>query len=565
MPTTFGSRVEGHAFKIASVFLIVCFSIAYLPPAKTIMPEHDFLNSVFLYYVLRAKTDFFFNVHASLPILHGTTLAGTGLSDFAVVPNLYLVLPPFTAFAASQVLIRTLGFLGMFFLLTDHVLPDFRGRRIVAAGTAILFALLRHWDRVGTIEIVPLACFALINLATGRRLRLSWLVIVAVPFFWTFALGGFVIVGCSVVIALYAVAARKPYWQNLAIVAALWIVMGLAFEYRQIWFLFFSGFTSHRVEFDMSALRPNATFGNFLHEFFDDVIFGQYHHYSGQFPIPLIAIGLALIRIALSWGDGRTFAQRLLLWLIPVSLVLSVFYAGESSGVTKFLTWFPIPFQIGRVVILHPLLIGIIFALSVSVLCECWPGHATLIASTFAVLVALQGVLTANSVAARIADRLKWPRCGVLQDAPTCTQREMEPYYRIPQYRELAKIIGRPQKDYWVASLDIDPMIAAFNGFQTIDGYIDIYSLAYKHAFEPIIKDELDANPLYSMLYRKWGSMVYLFHAPGEPVRINFCAAQKIGADYIISPLDLADLRLKRLGAAGDLKAYAIDKSRCAG
>ena len=107
-------------------------------------------------------------------------------------------------------------------------------------------------------------------------------------------------------------------------------------------------------------------------------------------------------------------------------------------------------------------------------------------------------------------------------------------------------------------------MIAAFNGFQTIDGYADIYPLRYKHSFERIIAKELDRNKAYSDYFRKWGSRVYLFHSPELPLLIDFCQALKVGADYILTPLHLDDRDALRLvGSAGDIRAYEIIKESC--
>jgi hypothetical protein len=180
-------------------------------------------------------------------------------------------------------------------------------------------------------------------------------------------------------------------------------------------------------------------------------------------------------------------------------------------------------------------------------------------------MAAIQGVLTAHSLSPKVADALGIARCGFLQSIADCTQTEMIGYYRINQYRQIAAEIGRPQDTYWVASLDLDPMIAAFNGFQTIDGYADLYSLRYKHSFERIIAKELDRNKTLSDYFRKWGNRVYLFHSPGMPLLIDFCQALKVGAEYILTPLQLGDRDdLTLVGSAGDVRAYEIIKGSCA-
>jgi hypothetical protein len=250
--------------------------------------------------------------------------------------------------------------------------------------------------------------------------------------------------------------------------------------------------------------------------------------------------------------------------LILIALI-SFLHAIEESGLTRFAFWLPVPFHVDRVTVLHPLLVQAAFATAVAVLCVRLPRYSRAISLSFAVAAVIQAVFTAHSLSPKIADALGISRCGILQNLADCSQTEMQSYYRVDQYRQIAAEIGRPQNTYWVASLDIDPMIAAFNGFQIIDGYVPIYSVEYKHRFEQIIARELDRNKMYSDYFRKWGSRVYLFHS-GTPLLIDFCQARQVGAEYILTPSNLgAEEDLKLVGSAGDLKAYEIIKERCRG
>jgi hypothetical protein len=559
------SFLESHAFGLAVLFLTTCFVVAYLPPAHSIMPSHDFLDSWFVYLTLRARTTYFLSLGATIPILHGMSLGGTGVNDFTVVPNLFAILPPFLAYAVGQCLTRSLGFIGLFLLLTRHILPDFAERRIIAAGASVLFALLPNWDISGTILVLPLASFALINLAVSRSPVVSWCILVCLPFFWNFSLGGFVVITAFATVTIYALLAGKGYWRRILAATILLGVLGVAFEYRTIWLMFFSGLVAHRVEWEPWPWGSEATLAGFLVSLKNNVLFGQYHNQSGQFPIPLFAMGIALF--VLIWPAGgrrRDHTASLFLGLVTLSLLISVLYAAEESGLTKFAFWFPVPFQVSRLIVLHPLLVQTAFALAVSVLCLRLPKFSWIISVSFVVMAAIQAVFTAHSLSPKVADVLGIALCVFLQNVADCSQTEMMRYYRIDQYRQIANEIGKPQDSYWVASLDLDPMIAAFNGFQTIDGYADIYSLRYKHSFEQIIAKELDRNKTISDYFRKWGSRVYLFHSPGMPLLIDFCQAVKVGADYILTPLHLDDRdELRLVGSAGDIRAYEIIKESC--
>ena len=476
-----------------------------------------------------------------------------------------MILPPFEAFAIGQCIIRSAGFISLFLLLTQHVLPEFGQRRIVAAGASVAFALLPYWDFGGTVVAFPLSAYALMNLVTSRSLTASWCILVLIPFIWTFQYGGFAIVVGFAAAAAYGLLNHKAYWRKVLLATFLMAGIGAAFEYRTIWLLLWSGFVPSRVEWD--PYWSHGSIREFLVSSLNNVIFGQYHFYSGQFPIPLLAIGLAL-GVVNPWvrGGCENHVSRLFLWVLAVSLIVSIIFAGEESGLTKFAFWLPIPFQISYINSLHPPLIQIAFALSVTLLCLRFPAASNTIALSFVGLIATQAVLTADSLGPKITDMLGIPRiqCDLLHDSAYCYQTQISRYYRSDQYQSMAIKIGKAKDTYWVVSLGLDPMIAAFNGFQTLDGYAPMYSLAYKHRFERIVAKELDRNKAYSDYFRKWGNRAYLFHSPGMPILIDFCQASSMGAEYVLSSLSLDEIpAMKLLASVGEIRAYEIVKEAC--
>jgi hypothetical protein len=93
-----------------------------------------------------------------------------------------------------------------------------------------------------------------------------------------------------------------------------------------------------------------------------------------------------------------------------------------------------------------------------------------------------------------------------------------------------------------VVSVGLDPMAAPMNGVPSIDGYFQLYPLAYKHAFQRVHDDDL---------IRTWGNKLYA--TPDS----DFCAGRRLGARYVVSPLDLNNPVLARV-KAGELNAYRI-------
>lgn len=113
-------------------------------------------------------------------------------------------------------------------------------------------------------------------------------------------------------------------------------------------------------------------------------------------------------------------------------------------------------------------------------------------------------------------------------------------YYLKNDYSNFSKII----KDKRVMSIGIDPMMATMNGINSIDGYHNVYPLKYKKKFRTIISDELSQSALFKKYFDNWGSRVYAFVSDPKNILIDFGAAKKIGAKYVITKYEINDERL---------------------
>ena len=59
------------------------------------------------------------------------------------------------------------------------------------------------------------------------------------------------------------------------------------------------------------------------------------------------------------------------------------------------------------------------------------------------------------------------------------TNKSFDDYYRYDEYKKIKEIVENSR----VASIGIDPMIAAMNGIKVIDGYLNLYPIIYKNKF----------------------------------------------------------------------------------
>jgi hypothetical protein len=111
------------------------------------------------------------------------------------------------------------------------------------------------------------------------------------------------------------------------------------------------------------------------------------------------------------------------------------------------------------------------------------------------------------------------------------TENSFDNYYKFNIYKKIKKLVN----DSRVASVGVDPMIAAMNDINIIDGYHYIYQLSYKNKFRKIIEEELNKNGKLKDYYDNWGNRVYMFYNDQNNLLLNFNEAKNLGAEYIIS------------------------------
>ena len=116
-------------------------------------------------------------------------------------------------------------------------------------------------------------------------------------------------------------------------------------------------------------------------------------------------------------------------------------------------------------------------------------------------------------------------------------------YYAPKQYQNIKKIV----KNDRIVSIGFDPMAAIVNDIKTIDGYHNLYPLSYKIKFKEVINDELNNGKIWKDYYNNWGSRVYAVTSDPKNIKINFLAAKKLGAAYVLSKYQIKSKNLKAI------------------
>jgi len=496
----------------------------------------------------------------------------------AVIPNLFTDLPralypselsAFTVlfslfgyywgYVANRVLQTLVGFLGMRLLLGRHLLTAPEDRPLVL-GVAVAFAVLPHWPLGGlSVAGLPLVFAAFLNLRAGVATWRDWSVLSLFPLYSSLVLVGLFLAPVLLAIIIFDACRRDKILAPLSGLALLTLVY-VAADYRLFLFTFgSSGFVSHRTEFSVQptgvvgAIRGMASIG----------INGSWHSHSLHrwIILPTILAGFPfVIRF-------RKVIPARVLSTVGVFLAITILWYGliRSGVVGPLIAESPV--QLHRVHLLHPVAWYVLFAGVLASLTRA----SKLTRPSVAVLLALQILVNASNHEI------------VLNRA----EPSFAEFFAEAQFKEIEAAIGRPKQTYRVVSLGLDPMVPAFNGFYTVDGYVSNYPLEYKRAFAEVIRDEMKASPFIADYFGNWGSRVYLFSSaliqntggstvfkarssPLSRLGVDMTALQSLGAEYLISAVPLvspADEGLDFMGrfmsddSAWDIHLYRLESA----
>ena len=122
-------------------------------------------------------------------------------------------------------------------------------------------------------------------------------------------------------------------------------------------------------------------------------------------------------------------------------------------------------------------------------------------------------------------------------------------FYAVDLFNEIKNEIDQPLDTFKVGSIGIEPMVAQYNGFYTIDGYIPDYPLGYKNNFRKIIAKELEKSAHWKNYFDNWGARCYLFISElehiGKDYKLHYHSIPK---GFQIRNLDLDISAFKSLG-----------------
>nr|WP_172797649.1 DUF6044 family protein [Cytobacillus solani] len=452
---------------------------------------HDNLDSNLAWYKVLAESGQITGpANAVIPqIINGNLSRNAFGTEYSLIVWLYVLFPTMIAYAISQTITRFTAFLGMYLLLKTHFLED---KEWIAfnIGISLAFAFTPFWPSgmLSTLGM-PLALWAFLNIRNGERLWKNYLILTVLPFYSSIVLGFFFFLSAMGIFWLSDLIRGKGWNFRFLLSIAYMTVMFLLVEYRLVYSLLFDDDPNSRDEYFHARLSATHA----LRLTFKNFIYGHHHAATVHtfIILPAMLIALAIVFMKKKWRMEKVFVFLFLLNIVLSAWYAFWFYKGWLPLTQRF--HFLDTFNFARYHFLRPLIVYLLFALSLKIICSYLKNWKRI--GLILVLAQILVVSFANEE-------------FLFRNKPTVKQ-----FYAEEQFNNIKDFIGIPQEDYRVASIGIHPAIAQYNGFYTLDTYNNFYPLSYKYQFRKIIEKELAKNKTIRTYFDEWGGRCYIFTA----------------------------------------------------
>lgn len=553
--------------KIGGIYYLagaVCILIYYLP--HMILGQDmafrivDYLDDEIVQYLLNGK--YFF---APVDTVVEEWLSGAPL--YSIQTPTFLFIWPFrwmTLFGAVitiDVITRTLSFVGMF-LLCDKYFDG--NKRIISWVASVLYMLLPFYPTYALSSMgLPLLIWAVWNLTQDKEKKSQHAIYYAVLAVFalgsSFALTGYFVVGFMglYMIILFVKKKKSAGYRILGGCGLITILYCYVFR-STIYQILFDSAISHRS--DPDRIYTPLPFGDSLLNMFK---YGQYHAPSVHTYVMAFSLGV-IVLVFLFWKkiDDTTKKQvkcALVLWLAALGIALFyALYRGTPGVLLRQVMGVLKSFQLERIFWANPMIWYFELAVSSAVfvkLISVVIKNSMFCKIVSAGFLAVMGLFLGRHIITHI-DNIEYfssVKSIFTKENDQLTYRD---FYDHEVFEEIEEYIGRDQSEYRVASIGMVPAIASANGFYTVDGYSNNYTLEYKKNFRKVIEKELDKNGEIKAYYDNWGSRCYMF-----------CA--KLGLDYrfgkdenvVIEQLDIDTKVLAELGCEYIFSAVRIENA----
>lgn len=528
-------------FFVLGLFIVTLYNLPYLFLGEnSFVVIHDQLDYDIVAYKLTAE-NLFSNEVAEF--MGGASKSSLVLSSPGTLV-FYLLLPAGTAFLVNQSFVHFVAFIGMYFLLTSIL-----NKPGIAFSVAVIFSALPFHSVYGlSVMGQPLLCYGISCITKKeRRLWLRGYILVAIfALFSSLVYVGYFIL--PMILIIYICYKKKDFNKRILAVFAIMSIIYFAENYTLIHDLLFENTLSHREQHMVVSVDFGKNFAETLWN-------GGYHAESQHRTILIMSVALCLfIMIKPKYFQGSKKTVRSFVILVCVAVFIALFRAfgreehivaviNRSSSALSSL-------QFERVFWLYPMLWFLILGYVCYFLSQIPRGKSKKIISTLLVVFAIvcvgADVYQSSAIKTNIKRALKMEERNSSIDS-------INQFVASPLFSEIAAYIDRPMSSYRVVSIGMHPSVSLLNGFYTLDGYTNNYSVEYMKSFRKIIERELAKNEELRKYFDEWGNRCYVFvdQIPKQfiidkrnasvltELELNVDQIKTMGGEYILSTLPI--------------------------
>jgi hypothetical protein len=573
---------------IGAVFMFIYYLPYMILGENSYLDVFDNLEESHIAHIVAAK--YFFHFNGTIPELMNVDVRAVyAMSTFSLI--FYAIFPPFVAFMLNNFVVRLSAYAGMYLLMNLLLKNKYH---IISIATALMYASVGFATQFGLSGAgFPLIIWAVWQIYQKKNLIVCHLVVAYYTLSTAFILSGFFVAPILIITStvLFGISIYKKYkdpsksiWEHYhfyiatVVMCVLFVICNLKMAV-----LMLSDYTAHR---EMWADKNLTVYGLWYNMKLSNVLeitkewWTKGHpHIGGNAILPIIlveiafCIGLALYVLSTTKFKGKMELGTIIYYwkLMCIFFVLSwffvfsgvytkAFFSSDIFDLMRFImAGLSLSFVAGglalaiiyhaiKLVNIKPQIILSVTSISVIVFVAC-----------FEILKMLNYVYSPGSQASW-ADNIKHRELSY----PTYRQ-----FYDKKLFSDIENYIydtrNESKTDYKTASFAMMPSSATYNGFNTLDGYVQMYTLEYWKKWNAIISQEIKGTPLEA--YYNWGNNCILLsrqaHIVGEKVRFNkynqttvtellynWDAFVDIGGKYIFSAVPIEVDELINIGPA---------------
>jgi len=465
---------------LAFVVLAVYLSPNIFFPTDAHFLIHDNLDSNVVWYKNLIESGKLFDSNQSIVSNSlGGLPRGCYPSEFNFIIILFWLFPPLIAYNINIIILHVVAFYSMYVFSNAFIFKNNYHWAVVLV--SLSFALSPFWPSGGiSVASQPLLLFAFLNILKKNYHFKNWLIIILIPFYSTLAfLNLFFIPVLFLLFLVYSFYKKEiNHWFLFALF--LFVFFSVIAEYRLFEMQFIEHFQNHRSLLShVNSLNINGVIGVSLLLFFKS----HYHFFVPQLPFIFI---FTIIAFSVSEKKQRLFILSLLsigflsalLYVLPNWNYLIELFASNQLFNSVTLRFYG----------LFPLIWFILFACSIRFILDKFSRFRVLVGPLFFVLIISQ-FFNFPSKDYYGSDYIENSFYSTYINPQSEISSSFKKYYQIDLFETIKKNV--PLGNFYIACLGINPEIAQYNGYRTIDGYFYYYPMKHRIDMMEVSKIEM--------------------------------------------------------------------------